>query len=1031
MSLLHTPNRVSAESSLRTATAVWRRVLLVAGCMQLLIGVLATFAWVAGSPEFIQIEPSLLPLHYNTALAFLLWGGGFLAVARNRPRPARWFAAGLLFVAVISIVGRIPRLDLGLDAWLFTPPATGIRFPVTGMNGGMSLALLLGAAGLYMLSRPVNSGVQPLLCVLIGLFYILGVPAVLAMSRSGNPTSLLAGPSLLGAIGVFVAGLAMLATILRRGMPSFSLGRALPLAVGLLGVVMTFALWLTLVAEQNRRILRQVQFDSAYVRRQAKEQLYLHVGNLLRVAEEWDRMDPEDNKGDAGSYLGSVPACLGVATVDGQHAVRWIETRQLTNPPATLADFGAAELLAAAIQKGEPIAVRPPRSLWRGTRVLIIFAPHNLQACDGGLISVVRVQELFAAVINANVATGYAVSITDREEPLFTRYGADQRYRDAWQQTLPLDFQGFDWHVTIWPTHDVLDRENLSLPKLALLVGVLATGLLSLAVYLAQTAHRRAFALEKEVRERELTQQALTQSEQKYRSLIENLGQGIFLQDCQRRYVAANAQFCKSVGRTEAEVIGHTDDDLFDARRAAVYADETQTVLAEGKSVENEEDVVFNGRRISLRRVLTPVRDAAGQTTGVLGICWDVTEQRQLEAHVHQASKMDAIGQLAGGIAHDFNNLLTVILGNLELILAGLPSDDRNHELANFAHHATTRAASLTQRLLGFARRHQLDWTPTSLNTISEEVVALLRHTIDPLIRLDTRFDAGLWPVYADPAQLNQVLMNLCLNARDAIEAPGRILIETSCVSASDLPVTHGLSGRTGDFVRLSISDTGSGMSEDVKVRIYEPFFTTKDVGKGTGLGLPMVFAIVRQHKGWIECWSEVGQGTRFDIYLPRCQPAIETENTSAESLPQRSGKETILVVDDEEMIRRVAAMTLESAGYSVVEAADGQQAIDLYSHEGDRIDLVLLDLTMPLLSGHDAFRHLLKLNPRVKVLFASGYAAEHLSDLEKELMAGFVKKPYRPNELLLAVEEVLVRRTHSVPRDHEVVAAEVEPVLM
>src|SRR5262249_4241650 len=210
------------------------------------------------------------------------------------------------------------------------------------------------------------------------------------------------------------------------------------------------------------------------------------------------------------------------------------------------------------------------------------------------------------------------------------------------------------------------------------------------------TARRRAFALENEARQRELAQRALAQSEEKYRSLVENLGQGVFLQDRDRRYVAANAQFCKSVGRTEAEIVGRTDADLFDPRRAAVRDEEVRTVLAEGKSVESEDEWTVGGRRAQVRRVLTPVRDAAGRTTGVLGICWDVTEQRQLEAHVHQASKMDAIGQLAGGIAHDFNNLLTVILGNLELLLAHSGTDNPDHQLLVSAHGAAVRPAPLT-----------------------------------------------------------------------------------------------------------------------------------------------------------------------------------------------------------------------------------------------------------------------------------------------------------------------------------------------
>ncbi len=988
---------------------IWRCALTAGGLALVLLGSVAILAWACGEQDYLQLDSGRVPLHYNTAIGFLVWGVAYFAMFRNWNKLARSCAALLMLLGAVVVLLAILNSGIRLDRWAFTPSPFAPPHPPAGVSSGMGFGWFLGGFALTLALRKSSGPASAIVGTLVGLVLVIGAPINL---WSGYYPNLLSRRSIaiLGVLGAMFAGLPLLLSGSRRGVTSFFQTNTVSLAVGAFGIALTFTLWVALKAEQEERIRRQVQFETAHVQRIVLERLPEEARRLSEVAERWPDAKavepiPVRMKIDVGGYVGQMPGCLGVALIDKHQRVAWVESNG--QPSVEFTDLGGGDALAEAVRTGQVALVRPLRSYWRGTRVLLIFAPHNAKV-PGGLVSVIAVQQFYGNIINANVAAGYAVTVSESDDTVFVRSGTRSEAQNHWNQSLPLSFRGHEWRLSVWPTQDTLARESLSLPKLALLFGLLTTALLALAVYHAQTARRRTFALENEMRERKIAEQAMRQSEEKYRTLIENLGQGIFLQDEEHRYVAANAQFCWSIGRTEGEIIGATESDLFDRERAVKHSEEVSAVLANGRSVESETEVLLGNRRTQIRRVLTPVRNEIGRVTGVLGICWDVTEQRQLEAHVHQASKMDAIGQLAGGIAHDFNNLLTVILGNLEVMLADLAPNHPDHDLAVSAQSAAVRAASLTQRLLGFSRRHQLDWRPTNVNAVVTEVVSLLERTIDPRTRIRTSLATDLCTVQSDPTQLNQVLMNICLNARDAIGGPGQITIETACVTGFVSRIANGPDSRRDDFVQLRVTDTGAGMTPEVMARIYEPFFTTKDVGKGTGLGLAMVFAIVRQHKGWIDCASEVGVGTRFDIFLPRSEIPKLHDTAHHTPLACRTGQETILVVDDEELIRSLATTVLQTRGYAVLQAADGQQAIDLYAQEKDRIDLVILDLTMPVLSGHEAFRHLLSMNPRVKVLFVSGYSAEQLSDVENELMAGFIKKPYRPNELIQAVEASL-----------------------
>jgi PAS domain S-box-containing protein len=502
--------------------------------------------------------------------------------------------------------------------------------------------------------------------------------------------------------------------------------------------------------------------------------------------------------------------------------------------------------------------------------------------------------------------------------------------------------------------------------------------------------------------------EAVRASEAKYRTLIENLEQDIFFKDSDLRYLAANRHFCERVGLSEKELVGKSDFDIHPRQLAEKYQADDLRVLAEGTRLELEEENCCRGQLQTLRVVKTPVKDARGRNVAVLGISWDVTEQRALEAQLRQAQKMEAVGQLAGGVAHDFNNFLTVILGNLSTLQAEMSASPAHRELLCATEKAALRAADLTSTMLGFSRRSTSRLAPVNLSTLVEEALVLLRCSMEPRIRIEFTPPPDLWLVQVDPGQINQILMNLCLNARDAMPDGGCLTLETANVCLTEEARRLSREAHPGKYVRLRVQDTGLGMGPAVVPHIFEPFFTTKAPGKGTGLGLAMVRGIVKQHRGWIECASQLGLGTNFDVYLPRFEPTREAAPPIPRAQLSRAGKETILLVDDEPMIRNLGRAILQGFGYRVLLAEDGRQALEAYAEHQRGIDLVILDVSMPHMSGRDTLRELVRLDPQARVVLTSGFSAEDLDESEKAGIVGFISKPYRPEELARGVRASL-----------------------
>jgi len=505
-------------------------------------------------------------------------------------------------------------------------------------------------------------------------------------------------------------------------------------------------------------------------------------------------------------------------------------------------------------------------------------------------------------------------------------------------------------------------------------------------------------------------QEALLKSEEFLSAIVENMPAMVFVKDAlELRFMSINKAGEALLGYPREELIGKSDLDLFPEAEADFSMGMDRFALQRGTVQEIAEEKIHDRRGLerTLHTRKVPLFDAAGQPRYLLGISEDITERKSVEEQLRQAQKMDVVGQLAGGIAHDFNNMLTGIIGATEMLNWRLGDDPYNAKLTGVILEAATRSADLTRQLLAFSRKGKITSTPISINDCINAVVAILERTIDKRITLEVNLVAENPIVIGDPGLLQNALLNLAINARDAMAEGGTLSFVTANLELGPSGGTpHQALLSPGAYLEIAVSDTGIGMTAEVLEHIYEPFFTTKETGKGTGLGLAAVYGTVKEHNGTIEVCSEPGQGTVFRVCLPSGLTLAAQAAPREETVPGRGG---IMLVDDEAILRLSGHCLLEELGYQVYLAEDGEQALELYARERDNIELVILDMVMPKLSGKETFLRLKELDPQVRVLFSSGFHREGTVHELLEIGAkGFIHKPYRLQLLSKSVAEAL-----------------------
>jgi len=539
------------------------------------------------------------------------------------------------------------------------------------------------------------------------------------------------------------------------------------------------------------------------------------------------------------------------------------------------------------------------------------------------------------------------------------------------------------------------------------------TRLLVLCLFLIFGSH-----VQYTVNKRQAADDALRESEEKYRTILESIEEGCFETDMDGNLTFFSNPFLKILGYSRDEFLGGNTGAYTSPDTAAGMERITERLRETGKpeNVTDYDVICKDGSNVSLELSVSLLKDQDGLPMGYRGVLRDVSERKKteeekykLESQLQQAQKMESIGTLAGGIAHDFNNILMGIQGNASLMLLKIESDHPNYEKIKNIETYVQNGTELTKQLLGFARRGKYLIRATDLNEIIDKSSSLFARTKKE-IRVHATLLEDLWPAEVDRGQIEQVLLNLYVNAWQAMANGGDLYLQTENVIL-DRSYVKPYKVEPGRYIKISVSDTGVGIDKETQERIFEPFFTTKEMGRGTGLGLASVYGIIKSHGGYINVYSEQEKGTVFTIYLPASQKAVSSEKeTGPTTIIKGSG--AILLIDDEKMILDVGIELLEELGYTVQSAMSGQEAIDIFQKDRGQFDLVIMDMIMPEMGGGETFDRLKEIDPDVKVLLSSGYSINgQATKILRRGCDGFIQKPFNMNQLAEKVQKILIGR--------------------
>lgn len=953
------------------------------------------WGWLTGA-TWQLLDTSETQIHFNTALGFLLTG---LGLALPRRFTAGWLAWGLATIVVsfglLTLSQYVFRTGLGGNALFFAPPqVSDTHFP-----GRMAPATAFGfllAGSAIPARRPLRVGLASALALLMGLvavdkwaggitpfppvslqtqaFFMLLMPALLWL----NPSRHSDRQEVRGAI----------------------------LAACLLTLLM--ALWQLLERQQWLERQRETATALDTVANLFEEQMGERGDALWRLADRWSiygRLSRDQWRREAQRYIEDFHRINVMVFVNPDLTVRWQVARDERLPSLEGANLGThqdrVETFAAALEQRRP-QLMPFLDLRVGERGTAFTVPvFSDDEHVGYLNASIAADEILAAVA-ASFSDRFRVALLNEAVLEAGTLPEAGDIGGAMIQEAPVDLYGRHWRMAVWPTNNHLVRQSTQLPLFVLLFGLFAGGL-SVATF---KLNRRQLV------QRRRADKAARISDERFHYVARATSDVIW----DRNLLDDTLWWNEGL----VDVFGYTRENAgTNWWRSRIHPDDQAVVLAsvqgliDGDAIDWQSDYRFMDAEGNYRYVTDKgfvIRDDDGTAIRMVGGIIDNTEQRQTAERLLQAQKMDAVGRLTGGVAHDFNNLLTVIMGNGEMLEEALAANSDLRQLAEMIVTAAGRGAELTGRLLAFARRQPLEPHAVDVNELLTGMEGLLRRTLEAHIDIRMVLADGGCRTEVDPGQLESALLNLVINARDAMATGGRLTIETARTELDDSYAEGSQEGKAGDYVMISVSDTGVGMPEDVSHRAFEPFFTTKAQGKGTGLGLSMVHGFIKQSGGHVRIYSEPGEGTTIRLYLPvlHADEALPARTPKDTALPE-GGDAHILLVEDDPLVRQHVEAMLGSLGYRVSAASSGGEALDILNRQDD-IALLFTDVIMPgEMNGPALAQRALQFKPGLKVLYTSGYtenAIVHHGRLDPGVL--LLSKPYSRQELAGRIRKAL-----------------------